>query len=100
MSKISSYLYLIEYKNGYSDKMSKEILEASIDEIFNDVSKIIKRYRLQNETKKTFYNMTLFTEDHCFSASDYIEHYNDLPKEIWGVNFLDEFDIEIINMFN
>lgn len=100
MSKISSYLYLIEYKNGDYEKMSKEMLEESVDEIFNDVSKIIKRYRLQNEKEKKFYKMTLFTDEHCFSASDYIDHYNDLPKEIWGTDFLDEFDIEIINMFN
>ena len=52
MSKISSYIYLIEYKNGYSDKMSKEMLEESVDDIFNDVSKIIKRYSLQNNPKK------------------------------------------------
>ena len=99
MSKIKDYVYLIEYKNGYSDKMSKEMLEESVDDIFNDVSKIIKQYRLQVNPKKKI-NMTLFTEDHCFSASDYVEHYNDLPKEIWGIDFLGEFDIEIINMFN
>ena len=99
MSKISSYIYLVEYKNGDDENMSKEMLEKSVDNIFDNVSKIVKQYKLQDNPKKKI-NMTLFTEDHCFSASDYVEHYNDLPKEIWGIDFLGEFDIEIINMFN
>ena len=51
--------------------------------------------------------MTLFTVDHDFSASDYIEHYQalrddkDKDKENeYGTDFLSEFDIELISMFN
>jgi hypothetical protein len=47
--------------------------------------------------------MTLFTVDHNFSASDYIEHYQDLrdkDKDEYGTDFLSDFDIELISMFN
>jgi len=99
MSKISSYLYIIEFKDGDEQKMSKEVLEQSVDDIFNDVSKIIKQYRLHSEPKKKI-NMTLFTDEQNFTAKEYIEHYRDMPKELWGQDFLEDFDIEIINMFN
>ena len=99
MSKISSYLYIIEFKDGDEKTMSKESLEQSVDDIFNEVSKIIKQYRLHSEPKKK-YNMTLFTDEHNFTSEEYIEHYRDMPKEVWGDDFLEDFDIEIINMFN
>ncbi len=38
---MKSYLYYIEYKNGYRDEMSKEMLEESVDDIFNDVGHLI-----------------------------------------------------------
>jgi hypothetical protein len=44
--------------------------------------------------------MTLFTDEHNFTAEEYIEHYRDISKEIWGQDFLEDFDIEIITMFN
>lgn len=99
MSKMKSCIYLIEYKNGNYEKMSKESLEQSVDDIFNEVSKIVKQYRLNSEPKKK-YNMTLFTDEHNFTSEEYIEHYHDMPKEVWGQDFLEDFDIEIINMFN
>jgi hypothetical protein len=99
MSKLKSYLYYIEYKNGYRDEMSKEMLEESVDDIFNDVSKIVKQYKLHSDPKKC-YRMTLFTDEHTFTAEEYIEHYSNMPKETWGQDFLDDFDIEIITMFN
>ena len=99
MSKISSYIYLVEYKNGGDEKMSKEILEKSVDNIFDNVSKIVKQYKLQNNPKKKI-NMTLFTDEHTISASDYVEYYRNIPKDIYGYKVLDDFDIEIIYMFN
>jgi len=99
MSKMKSCIYLIEFKDGDEQKMSKEVLEQSVDDIFNEVSKIVKQYRLHSEPKKK-YNMTLFTDEHNFTSEEYIEHYCDMPKEIWGQDFLEDFDIEIINMFN
>jgi hypothetical protein len=99
MSRVKSYLYIIEFKDGDEKIMSKESLEQSVDDIFNEVSKIVKQYRLHNEPKKK-YNMTLFTDEHNFTSEEYIEHYRDMPKEIWGKDFLEDFDIEIINMFN
>ena len=99
MSRMKSCLYLIEYKNGYRDEMTKEMLEESVDEMFNDLSKIVKQYRLHNNPKKK-YNMTLFTDEHTFTAEEYIQHYKDMPKDLWGQDFLEDFDIEIITMFN
>jgi hypothetical protein len=99
MSKVKSYLYIIEFKDGDEKTMSKKSLEQSVDDIFNEVSKIVKQYKLHSEPKKK-YNMTLFTDEHNFTAEEYIEHYRDIPKEVWGQDFLEDFDIEIINMFN
>ena len=99
MSKISSYIYLVEYKNGDDEKMSKEMLEKSVDNIFDNVSKIVKQYSLQDNPKKKI-NMTLFTDEHTISASDYVKHYRNIPKDIYGYKVLDDFDIEIIYMFN
>jgi hypothetical protein len=99
MSTLKSYLYYIEYKNGYRDEMTKEMLEESVDDIFNDVSKIVKQYKLHSDPKKC-YRMTLFTDEHTFTAEEYIEHYRNMPKETWGQDFLDDFDIEIITIFN
>ena len=99
MSKVKSYLYIIEFKYGDEKIMSKESLEESVDDIFNEVSKIVKQYKLHSEPKKK-YNMTLFTDEHNFTSEEYIEHYRAMPKEAWGKDFLEEFDIELINMFN
>jgi hypothetical protein len=99
MSKLKSYIYLIEYKNGDDEKMSKEMLEKSVDNIFDNVSKIVKQYSLQDNQKKKI-NMTLFTDEHNISASDYVKHYRSMSKEEWGQNFLADFDIEMIYMFN
>ena len=99
MSKVKSYLYIIEFKDGDEKRMGKESLEQSVDDIFNEVSKIVKQYKLHSEPKKK-YNMTLFTDEHNFTSEEYIEHYKDMPKEVWGQDFLEDFDIEIINMFN
>ena len=99
MSKVKSYLYIIEFKDGDEKTMSKESLEQSVDDIFNEVSKIVKQYKLHSEPKKK-YNVTLFTDEHNFTSEEYIEHYRDIPKEVWGQDFLEDFDIEIINMFN
>ena len=99
MSKVKSYLYIIEFKDGDEKTMSKESLEQSVNDIFNEVSKIVKQYKLHSEPKKK-YNVTLFTDEHNFTSEEYIEHYRDIPKEVWGQDFLEDFDIEIINMFN
>ena len=99
MSKMKSCLYHIEYKNGDEDTMNQVMLEACIDNIFDTVSKIVKKYRLYSEPKKR-YCMTLFTDEHAFTSEEYLDHYRAMPKEIWGQDILDDFDIEIITMFN
>ena len=44
--------------------------------------------------------MTLFTTEYNFDPEDYIEHYNSLSEEIYGVKKLNDFDILIIEKFN
>ena len=101
MSLVDSCSYLIEYKDGSDDVMCKELLEESIDDIFDSVSKIVKKYRLDNyNDEKIIYKTTLFTCDHNFTADEYIEHYRNLPTDVYGPFVLDDFDIEIIRMFN
>ena len=107
MSKVKSFIYYIEYKDESDETMNKNTLESLVDNefdsIFNKIKKIVKEYRLQGESKK-IYRMTLFTVDHDFSASDYIEHYqalrDDKDKDEYGTDFLSDFDIELISMFN
>jgi len=106
MSKVKSFGYYIEYKDGSDETMNKNTLESLVDNdfdsVFNKIKKIVKEYRLQGESKK-IYRMTLFTVDHDFSASDYINHYRTLSEEYenaYGTDFLSDFDIELISMFN
>ena len=99
MSLVKTCLYLIEFKDGSNDALSKEMLKEIIDDIFDDVFSIIKKYRLSDDSK-TVYKTTLFTSDHDISADDYIEHYRNLPTNKYGPYVLDDFDIEIIQMFN
>ena len=99
MAQIKSYKYLIEYKDGSDDVLTKEELEKCIDEIFDDVALIIKKFKLHNNNKIA-YKMTLFTVNENFTSYEYIEHYRNLPKERYGCNFLSKYDIEIIEMFN
>lgn len=100
MAQIGSYVYLIDFKDdSESISMTKKELEESVDDMYDNISKIIKQYKLQSETKKKI-NMTLYLESENFSAKEYIDHYRSLSKEEWGTNFLSDFDIELINMFN
>jgi hypothetical protein len=99
MAQIKSYKYLIEYKDGSDDVLTKEELEECIDEIFDDVAVIIKKFKLHNNNKIA-YRMTLFTINENFTSYEYIEHYRNLSKERYGCNFLSKYDIEIIEMFN
>ena len=41
MSKVKSYLYYIEYKDGSDDTMNQVMLESAVDNIFDNVSKIV-----------------------------------------------------------
>ena len=99
MSQLKSSLYLIEFKDGRKDIMNVWMLDALVDKSFTDISRIVKKYKLQDGAKKSYY-MTLFSEDHNISANDFIEHYRSLPKDKYGANILEDFDVEIINMFN
>ena len=108
MSKVKSFIYYIEYKDGSDETMNKNTLESFVDNefdsFFNKIKKIVKEYMLDNYSKQKYcICMTLFTVDHDFSASDYIEHYQDLrdkDKDEYGTDFLSDFDIELISMFN
>lgn len=101
MAQIGSYVYLIDFKDGSEQEvLTKKELQDTVDDIYENVSKIIKQYKLQNNGKKKKINMTLYLESENFSASEYIEHYKSLDKQEYGSNFLSDFDIELISMFN
>jgi hypothetical protein len=105
MAHIGSYVYLIDFKDGSETEfLTKKELQDSVDDMYDNISKIVKQYKLvtngNSNNRKKKVNMTLYLETENFSASEYIEHYKSLSKEEYGVNFLSDFDIEIINMFN
>ena len=99
MSTVKSYIYYIEYNDGNEEIMEKSELESKVDDIYDKVIKIVKKYRLNGESNKKIC-MTLYTVDHNSSAEEYIIHYRSMPKEKYGSNFLSDFDIELITMFN
>jgi cellobiose phosphorylase len=101
MAQIGSYVYLIDFKDGSEQEvLTKKELQDSVDDIYDNISQIVKQYKLQQNGRKKKINMTLFLETENFSASEYIEHYKSLSKDEYGTNFLSDFDIELINMFN
>jgi hypothetical protein len=101
MAQIGSYVYLIDFKDGSEqDVLTKKELQDSVDDIYDNVLQIVKQYKLQIGGRKKKVNMTLYLETENFSASEYIEHYKSLSKVEYGTNFLSDFDIELINMFN
>ena len=101
MAQIGSYVYLIDFKDGSEQEvLTKKELQDAVDDMYDNISKIIKQYKLSSEGKKKKINMTLYLESENFSASEYIEHYKSLSKVEYGCNFLSDFDIELINMFN
>ena len=101
MAQIGSYVYLIDFKDGSEQEvLTKKELQDAVDDMYNNISKIIKQYKLSSDGKKKKINMTLYLETENFSSSEYIEHYKSLSKQEYGCNFLSDFDIEIINMFN
>ena len=101
MAPIGSYVYLIDFKDGSEQEvLTKKELQDSVDDIYDNISQIVKQYKLQNNGRKKKINMTLYLETERFSASEYIDHYKSLDKNEYGTNFLSDFDIELINMFN
>lgn len=101
MAQIGSYVYLIDFKDGgEQESLTKKELQDSVDDMYDNISQIVKQYKLQSNGRKKKINMTLFLETESFSASEYIDHYKSLSKEEYGTNFLSDFDIELINMFN
>ncbi len=103
MSKVKSFMYYIEYKNGNQEIMDKSTLETEVDnnfdDFFNKVSRIVKKYKLHDGYRKKIC-LTLFTVEYTFSPYEYIQHYRGLSKEVYGVDFISDFDIEMITMFN
>ena len=101
MAQIGSYVYLIDFKDGSEQEvLTKKELQDSVDDIYDNISQIVKQYKLQYNGRKKKINMTLYLETENFSAVEYIDHYKSLSKEEYGTNFLSDFDIECINMFN
>ena len=82
MAQIGSYVYLIDFKDGSEQEvLTKKELQDSVDDIYDNISQIVKQYKLQQNGRKKKINMTLFLETENFSASEYIEHYKSLSKD-------------------
>ena len=106
MSKVKSFGYYIEYKDGTDETMNKNTLESLVDNefdsFFNKINKIVKRYILDNDSKEK-YCITVFTTKHTILVSDYINHDRTLSEDhenAYGTDFLSDFDIELISKFN
>ena len=106
MSKVKSFGYYIEYKDISEETIDKNKLESLVDNDFdsflNKIKKIVKRYILDNDSNQK-YCMTVFTTEHTILASEYINHYRTLSEEhenAYGTDFLSNFDIDLISMFN
>ena len=99
MAQIKNYEYLVEYRDGTDDIFTKDELNQSLNDIYDNVVLIIKKYKLHNNDKKV-YNLTLFSKNENISSYNYIEHYKNLPKENYGHNILSNFDMDIIELFN
>ena len=52
MSKIKSYIYYIEYKDGSDETMNQFMLQSVIDNIFDNFFKIVKKYWLHDQEKR------------------------------------------------
>jgi hypothetical protein len=93
-------IYVISFHDGKEqevlEKRIKGFINDTVDDIVDEISSIRKNYRLF----KTTYRLTLYTSEHSFEATEYISHYQSLPKDKYGSNFLSAFDIELINKLN
>jgi hypothetical protein len=103
MARICEYYYLIERQNGIESTLKREEFSNCIEEYYddfltNEIYTIKKVYKLKNVKKRIY--MTLFTIEQSFSPEEYIEHYEGIEGEIYGVKILNDFDVIIINKFN
>ncbi len=103
MSHICEYFYCIERNNGSFDKIKREEFTKKLESYYeeflnNDIYSIKKIYKLKDNKK--IYNLSLFTAEYNFNSEDYIEHYKSLSQDKYGINILNNFDIEVIEKFN
>ena len=79
-------------------KMDKRSLKDYINDFMEegDVKSIEKTYRHNNKKIR----MVLFSVEHDFLAQDYTEHYRTLSSNLYGKDFMSDFDVFIIKKFN
>ena len=93
---MENILYEIEDHEDNVQKMDKHSTKSYLKDFADDVKSIKKTYKYS----KTVYRMTLFSLEHDFLAQDYIDHYKSLSSNLYGKDFMSEFDVFIIRKFN
>ena len=95
---MENIVYEVEDHEDNVKKMDKRALKDYINEFMEegDVKSIQKTYRLNKKKMR----MVLFSVKHDFLAQDYIEHYRTLSPNLYGKEFMSDFDVYIIKKFN
>jgi len=102
MEKICYIVQTYDDDDDEYTKYTESEMRDSIDDICVacNVKSFVKKYSLSCK-KGVAFRMTLFTDEHPeFSANDYIEHYCNMPANIYGDNIFNDLDKEIVEMLN
>jgi len=95
---MENIVYEVEDHEENVKKMDKRALKDYINEFMEegDVKSIQKTYRLNKKKMR----MVLFSVEHNFLSQDYIDHYRTLSPNLYGKEFMSDFDVYIIKKFN
>ena len=95
---MENIVYEVEDHEENVKKMDKRSLKDYINDFMEDgdVKSIQKTYRFNKKKIR----MVLFSVEHDFLAQDYIDHYRTLSSNIYGKDFMSDFDVYIIKKFN
>ena len=97
-NKMEKVMYEVEDHEENVQKMDKRSFKDYINDFMeeDDAKSIRKTYWYNNKKIR----MTLFTLDHDFTPDEYIDHYRSLSSDLYGKDFMSDFDIFIIKKFN
>jgi hypothetical protein len=91
-------VYEVEDHEENVKKMDKRALKDYINDFMEEGdAKSIQKTYLFNKKK---FRMTLFSVEHDFLAQDFIDHYRSLSPNLYGKEFMSDFDVYIIKKFN
>ena len=95
---MENIIYEIEDHEENVKKMDKRSFKEYINDFMeeDDAKTIRKIYRFNKKKIR----MTLFTIEHDFTPDEYIDHYRSLSSDLYGKDFMSDFDVYIIKKFN